>query len=330
MLHLEGPVVIVKELDAFAPTADAFANAGRAAEEQMAFYLRRAFAKEERLQVFNGIRLEVDGDAAQIDHLILHRWGFLLIESKSVSSRIGVNSHGEWIRWSSGQCRGMPSPLLQAYRQADFLRDYLQEHVTPLRDRAFFRRRDFSGVALAVLIAISDRGIIDRPRGIRLDEVCKADQVADMIKDDLRAYQTTSTTFSKGEVERISAFLIDHHKPRPDDIPGSTAPMVRMPRSQQASSFRPRGRGKPSVCRHCHGGDLTVLYGRYGHYYKCRRCDGNTHIDTTCPRCGAEETIRQNGRYYLADCQWCATSTAFYPPHAVEPVSISEGRRGAG
>ncbi|HEY9859882.1 MAG TPA: hypothetical protein V6D16_10265 [Candidatus Obscuribacterales bacterium] len=40
--------MIVKELDALA-SQDKFAKAGRTAEEQMAFYLRRAFARVRQL-----------------------------------------------------------------------------------------------------------------------------------------------------------------------------------------------------------------------------------------------------------------------------------------
>jgi hypothetical protein len=46
-------VMIVKELDPLASN-DTFARAGRVAEEQMAHYLRRAFATDEEIAVFSG------------------------------------------------------------------------------------------------------------------------------------------------------------------------------------------------------------------------------------------------------------------------------------
>lgn len=63
--------MIVKELDWFI-SQDRFAKAGREAEEQMSFYLRRAFADNQNIYVLNDLRLEYEDDAAQIDHLILH------------------------------------------------------------------------------------------------------------------------------------------------------------------------------------------------------------------------------------------------------------------
>jgi hypothetical protein len=86
--------MIAKELDPFA-SDDALARAGRAAEEQLAFYLRRAFAKDQDFIVFNGLRLGHNGDFAQIDHLVAHPYGVIVIESKSVTTEVRVNEHGE-------------------------------------------------------------------------------------------------------------------------------------------------------------------------------------------------------------------------------------------
>jgi len=66
--------VIVKELDPF-QSEDQLAKSGRAAEEQMALYLKRFFATDSDVLVLNGVRLEEDGDAAQIDHLLIHSYG---------------------------------------------------------------------------------------------------------------------------------------------------------------------------------------------------------------------------------------------------------------
>ena len=71
--------MIAKEFDPFTDT-DKRQLAGRKAEGQIAFYLKRAFEH---------------GDAAQIDHLVFHRWGMILVESKSVTGTVRVNEHGE-------------------------------------------------------------------------------------------------------------------------------------------------------------------------------------------------------------------------------------------
>ncbi len=111
--------MIVKELDAPAAQDDAMVRAGRAAEEQLAFYLRRAFADNVTTRVLNGLRVAHADEIAQIDHLVLHPYGLVAVESKSVTTTVRVNARGEWTRWYNGGPRGMPSPVLQAQRQLD-------------------------------------------------------------------------------------------------------------------------------------------------------------------------------------------------------------------
>lgn len=121
--------MIVKELDTLPPNAHKLVQVGRRAENQMAFYLRRAFGENPKVQVINGLRLERQGEVAQIDHLVISTHGFILIESKSVTSQIQVNAQGEWARQVNSAWQGMPSPLLQAERQAALLRALLNDHV---------------------------------------------------------------------------------------------------------------------------------------------------------------------------------------------------------
>ena len=70
---------------------DKFSKAGYEAEKQMAFYLHRAFADEEHIAVLNGIRLQKGNDVCQIDHLIIHEYGMVIVESKSVTSKVKIN-----------------------------------------------------------------------------------------------------------------------------------------------------------------------------------------------------------------------------------------------
>ncbi|MFN6068546.1 MAG: nuclease-related domain-containing protein, partial [Pseudanabaena sp.] len=107
--------MIVKELDRLEPS-DKFEQAGYYAESQLAFYLKREFKDDPQFLIFNNLRLVKADDVCQIDHLVLHRYGMIIIESKSVTTRVEVNEHGEWKRWFNNAWQGMPSPILQAQR----------------------------------------------------------------------------------------------------------------------------------------------------------------------------------------------------------------------
>lgn len=218
--------MIVKELDPFPPTADPRERAGRVAEEHMAFYLRRAFAADPDVRIFNGIRLEHAGDAAQVDHLVLHKWGLVVIESKSVTTRVKINAQGEWTRLVQGSWRGMPSPVLQAQRQADFVRARLKENVAHLLDRMLGLQMQFGAMPLDVLVAISDGGMIDRG-STTLPQVCKADQVPQEVQALVDRYRKSNGaiglllgstrhmwhTLHPDEMTRLVMFFRHQHRP---------------------------------------------------------------------------------------------------------------------
>ena len=126
-------------------------RAGAAAERQMAHYLNRTFSQDPDAHVLHGLRLEnrerpeQDGSpgVCQIDHLIVHRLGMFIIESKSVTEEVRVRPDGsggdEWSRMYHGKDMGMASPIQQARRQSEFLRAFLQQHRQQLVGRGVNR-----------------------------------------------------------------------------------------------------------------------------------------------------------------------------------------------
>ncbi len=215
--------MIVKELERI-ETSDKFEQAGYRAESQLAFYLKREFQSDPLFLVFNNLRLEKAGDACQIDHLVLHRYGMIIIESKSVTTRVEVNELGEWKHWFNNAWKGMPSPILQAQRQGKFLKDYLENNVEMLLNKKLFGNQSrFTKMPIDVLVAISDSGVIDRPKSDKLDIVYKADQISDKVKAIATEYRKKDSLFNlsleiayeleKDEIPRISQFLLAHNKP---------------------------------------------------------------------------------------------------------------------
>ncbi len=88
----EGQLLILKDRREREPT-DRFDAAGMKAERQLAHYLKRAFGDAKDIFVFNDLRVVHEGEVAQIDHLLLHRSGLIIIESKSFTTQISVR-HG--------------------------------------------------------------------------------------------------------------------------------------------------------------------------------------------------------------------------------------------
>jgi Nuclease-related domain len=97
------------------PGRNRMEKAGDAAEKQMGFYLRRRFADDLDIRVFNDLRIERQGEIAQVDHVVLHKHGMVIIESKSVTGDVHINPHLEFVRVHGRKRAGMPSPIQQAH-----------------------------------------------------------------------------------------------------------------------------------------------------------------------------------------------------------------------
>jgi Nuclease-related domain len=319
--------MIVKDLDPFTST-DKLERAGRAAEEQLSFYLQREFSRDTSIRVFNNVRLERQREVAQLDHLILYRHGAIIIESKSSHGEVRINQHGEWSRGFNGRFSGMPSPILQAQRQGQILRLLLQDHATELLDKVFgVIQKQFGALHLQVIVAISDTGVIQRPKGQALEEVCKADQVPQKARATIARLKEANSplgllklsgeggySLSDAELERITAFLLKQHRPL------KSAPVVREVATPPAPPVVPASVNSSLVvsiaklaCRHCSSDRLEIVFGQYGYYFKCHGCQGNTPIQTTpCPSCQGKVKVRKAKLEFFLDCPNCRSSHHYY------------------
>ena len=320
------------------PETDKFAIAGAKAEKQMAFYLKRAFVDTPDLMVFNDLRIkDGTGDFAQIDHLVLHRHGIIIIESKSVSTSVTVNRRGEWNRDWKGQEKGMPSPIEQAKRQIDLLRRELQANRETLRNKKLgIIQGGFISCPFEILVAISDDGTIKRE--MEMPEVVKADQVPDRIRDIVKRHKKAASFFSSKEdrngkdgmysfadeeMTAISSFLLGSHVPLKVDSEARSASAGRVcePRASYAPAPAPKPAPAPApepelasglgVCEKC-GQQCLINWGRYGYYWKCIHCDSNMPIKDVCPSCKQKIKLRKDRNRYFSYCDLCKTGETLY------------------
>lgn len=322
--------MILKQQDPRPPSDDKKLEAGKRAEQQMAFYLHRAFAEREDLLVINDLRLvdprqpDPDGSpgAAQIDHLVLHRWGVFIVESKSVTDAVEVRSDGsggdEWCRVYGRKRIGFASPLKQGARQGEFLRDLLRANSTALRQKKVFgiKQGTFRNMPVQVLVAISDNGRIDRkdkwqPRSKPLnDYIAKADLIPEKIEAEFSRHKRAASLFTKedgayglwnldpSDLHRVIDFLLQQHTPL-NANPGTQLETQQEPRATRvpAPAAAPETRKPPSpptstaaetTCKHCGSVNLEARWGRYGYHWHCNDCDKNTRIPVICTACGAQ------------------------------------------
>jgi hypothetical protein len=126
-------------------------------ERESAYYLDSYFKGGENHVVLHDLRLAVDGEVAQIDHLMINRTGhFFLVETKNYSGNLEINDHGEFTVNYDGDRYGIPSPLEQSRRHERVLLKLLERleitgridkkpdvhHVVMMHPKAVIRRPD--------------------------------------------------------------------------------------------------------------------------------------------------------------------------------------------
>lgn len=140
-------------------------------EQDSAYYLDQYFKDGENHVLLHDLRFEFEGDTAQIDHLIINRFGhFYLIETKNYSGNVSINSHGEFTVTYDDDSFGVPSPIEQSHRHERFLMRLLQ--------RLDITNRLGTPLEFHHVVMFHPRALIDRPPASEFDtsNVIKSDQ----------------------------------------------------------------------------------------------------------------------------------------------------------
>lgn len=237
-------------------------RAGEEAEMQMAFYLNRSFRKSDDCFVINDLRIVHDGDAAQIDHLIVSKFGLFIVESKSIHGTISINKHGEWRRTYGAEATGVPSPVIQAREQGRILKEMLRENAELTLGKMLFGKiqKGYGYCPINVYVAISDTGIIER--GMEIPELFKADTVSSAITSKLDEYSRKAKIFapqnilsievpwemSKQEAQATAEFILSRNTPLREHGSARKVPKDAGAGVEQTTSFVPKVGASCPVC----------------------------------------------------------------------------------
>jgi len=145
---------------------------GAAGERDAAHYLDMSFSDSKNHAVLHDLRLEADGQIAQIDHLIVNRMlYFYLLETKTYRGSLHINEQGEFTAEYSGERRyGIESPLEQSRRHETVLKKVLE--------RLEITGRAGTEPTFIHIVMVHPKAIIHRPPADKFDTsmVIKADQ----------------------------------------------------------------------------------------------------------------------------------------------------------
>lgn len=301
-----------KIIYAVSPTA----KAGQKQEQDVAFFLRRAFKDHKKVFVINDFKFTHNSETAQIDHLIIYPYGFVLVESKSIKGNVKVNDFEEWSRSLGSQWSGMPSPIKQVELQQKLLKELLHENRESILSKLFgIKQQSFGMRCWDNVCAISSNAIIDRenmPKSVSkylvkteflVDKLKEVMKLKDSIVKKLNPFETRPD-FNEDELLSITSFLMSQVKqtpPTPENITEPVEPYLPVATSELTSI----------ACKNCHEkSDYLVKSGRYGYFIKCNKCDTNTPLKTPCFCCTSKNTkVSKKQTTYTLYCTECQGST---------------------
>ncbi len=147
---------------------------GAKSEADAAYQLDFDLKESRHWAVIHDLRLNIDGQVAQIDHLVMSRMLEVFVcESKSFTGGVKVNEHGEWTTFRDRRPVGIPSPVEQNRRHIAVLERAIKLGYIELPRRLVAMKPTFHNRVL-----VSTEGSIGRPRRKlpELDSVVKVDQ----------------------------------------------------------------------------------------------------------------------------------------------------------
>ncbi len=299
--------------NAVSPTA----KAGQKQEQDVAFFLRRAFKDNKQVFVINDFKFTYNDEKAQIDHLIVYPYGFVLIESKSIKGEVKVNDLGEWTRSFSNKWSGMASPIKQVELQQKLLREMLHANRESILGKLLgIKQQSFGMRCWDNACAVSSSAVIDRdsiPNYVSKQLVKTEFLVDKLIKImKLKTYTITKLNpfdtrpdFNDEELKSITSFLmaqLSDNKIVGKVVKQEVAPTPVKVEASADSILQCKSCGEKS--------DYSAQHGRYGYFIKCNKCETNTSMKIPCVSCSSKNTkVSKKKETYTLNCTDCEQRT---------------------
>ena len=325
--------MVAKEIDPFQSQHD-YEQAGQTALERVAGNLKQVFAENPKAleqytgRIFNGLRFEQTKYAIQIDHLILHQYGIILIENRGEPADITVNAIGEWTQVYKGKLLRISSPISQGERKLTFLKTMLEQNAAVLRPTIKKSEGLFAEIAFDLLVTIADTGDFSLSPGMSLTQVCRSQDIGEKaidlmqkqkkrIKKGFSFRRNLEKELSGDELFKLTGYLKQQHKPLIRE--SVTTRFIAQDSAQEAASNESSQEKMIErdylQCKSCGGNQLYIDH--QGEYrVVCLDCGGIMVIDRTCRNCNRQGFVSRNGNDFFVECEACLNAELIF----VDPV----------
>jgi hypothetical protein len=191
-------------------------KAGAHGEDDAAYFIDFYFSHSKNWAVIHDLRIEHNGQVAQIDHLLINRmFEFYVLESKSYAYGVKINDIGEFEALYQNKYFGIPSPIEQNKRHITLLEKFIKDNgLLPkrlgIRIQPTFRS----------FILVAPKSIIRRPDNKRFDtsSVIKADTLKTVIDKEVDVVRPSDfaliAKIVSGEtVKEVAEAIASYHLP---------------------------------------------------------------------------------------------------------------------
>lgn len=294
-------------------------RAGLKAEQDAQYLIDFTYQPSDRFVVLHDLRLHDGERHAQIDHLLIHRTlHVFVLESKHFNAGIKITPQREFLQWNVYRHRyeGIPSPIEQNARHLSVVERVFRELKLP--SRMGIRLRP----VFQSFVLVSNNARIIRPQGVNTDEVIKVDALTSTISQEFDKLSVPDTighlarVVSEEALRNIGQQVLARHQPIVINYQakfGMTQPSRLSTGAHPTSNpIQTNDAADPPRCGRCRSTQLVVQHGRYGYYFKCGVCGGNTRITMECGHVGHHERIRKVKQKFFRDCADCGTSQLFF------------------
>jgi hypothetical protein len=215
-------------------------------ERDAAFYIDSWKKGSATHAVLHDLRLQVDDEVAQIDHLVVSRaQRFYLFETKCFNGQLHINERGEFsVEYPGERVFGVPSPLEQSRRHERILSKVL--------DRLGISGRGGQAPSFHHVVLVHPKALIHRPEAKRFDtrNVIKADMIARWHEEHVENLSTVQVLghllnlHSESSLKAWAEQLACQHRPAsPLDLPEFMKPKANLQRpdrtDEQSSALVP-------------------------------------------------------------------------------------------
>ena len=165
---------------------------------------------------------------------------------------------------------------------------------------------------------IDSKARIERPQHFDTSRVVKSDMLREHIEQTCEregTFKQLSKVVWPETLEKIARDLVALHRPFAIDYRARFG-MEQIDDRTMGKQGSPLAvqPNKPShyTCRNCGSHALFIQYGKYGYYFKCQTCGGNTPIKISCGIDGHHERIRKEKHRFFRECEQCKSSALFF------------------